>query len=625
MARDQFLITRGLEADIPSLALAEPAFTTDEENFYLGGVSGKVKINNKEFQSFSAFDVPKSWGLDSIVNDGSIADANRAQDLMNYAITNGFTLFFPSGTYQWAKGFEFTTAYGTNKGRIVGQGSPYGLTNGVVFNFNQIDDTDCVKCNGFGVNLENIEIIANASCGVGLNLIGVGGSFQMVNIFIRSFSSSSVGFKMKNIFTATFQNIKVEKYDDSTIADISNCANLTFLHTDFNNDSAKNNDCLTIDGCNALSFFGVNINGQKAVKITESRVINMYGYAECVTLNLTQTQYCVLMGEQTINCDIHINSEMPVVDYGSNNHWKNSIFTNDFIPINPKLMPRNNKNSCGDEEALQSGLIFGTVSGAVIDDKPSLFSGKSYKVTVPTGNSVFRITPSNAYQSNGHRAYGLVEGDEVLYQVSLYTEFDLSLPYDANGLGVRLRYTGAIGGDIYNKPVAIHKDKWTTYQYSMKYSGTSNTSSQEIEFQNNTGAPLEIWVGDKIYTKYKETLTSKMNSIPTIGTFVKGMVFNKSSEIGGFYCTKSGTFGTLSTGATFDIVASSATITKVTGDLNDFALGDFIEVQFGTASFQTRQIMEIDVVGGTIRIDQAPSVTENAVVVDFSSPTFTEV
>lgn len=86
MARDLIQVHRGTLSNIPTLTQGEFGFTTDENQLYIGGISGNVKLthNIKNVKSFGA------------KGDGINDDTGEIQQ----AIDSGNIIFFPKGTYK---------------------------------------------------------------------------------------------------------------------------------------------------------------------------------------------------------------------------------------------------------------------------------------------------------------------------------------------------------------------------------------------------------------------------------------------------------------------------------------------------------------------------------------------
>jgi hypothetical protein len=88
--RDLIQIRRGNEADLPVLAIAELAFTTDTLKLFIGGISGNEQINKTVF-----LDV-KNFGAKG---DGATNDTDAIQAAIDFAELLGATITFPYGTY----------------------------------------------------------------------------------------------------------------------------------------------------------------------------------------------------------------------------------------------------------------------------------------------------------------------------------------------------------------------------------------------------------------------------------------------------------------------------------------------------------------------------------------------
>lgn len=91
MARDQFLLARGLREALPNLALAEPAYLTDTEDLVIGGNAGNVNLSNK-----NSINV-KSFGC---IGDGVTDDTTAFQNAINEAVAKNKMLFIPSGVFK---------------------------------------------------------------------------------------------------------------------------------------------------------------------------------------------------------------------------------------------------------------------------------------------------------------------------------------------------------------------------------------------------------------------------------------------------------------------------------------------------------------------------------------------
>ena len=53
----KILTKRGLKANIPILDVGEPAFTTDTNEFFIGGASGNINITKRELEVVSSLPV----------------------------------------------------------------------------------------------------------------------------------------------------------------------------------------------------------------------------------------------------------------------------------------------------------------------------------------------------------------------------------------------------------------------------------------------------------------------------------------------------------------------------------------------------------------------------------------
>ncbi len=72
----QILLKRGLENDLPELAVGEPAVCTDTGNFYIGATSGNKKINSDGSFDLRTLPTVTSVG-DSDSFAGVVSNANK--------------------------------------------------------------------------------------------------------------------------------------------------------------------------------------------------------------------------------------------------------------------------------------------------------------------------------------------------------------------------------------------------------------------------------------------------------------------------------------------------------------------------------------------------------------------
>lgn len=82
MSKIQF--NRGLKANIPILSLGEPAFATDTNEFYIGGNSSNILINNPSSNQYSSSLYEKFVGLTAINYKKDNVPYNNATNLFSH-------------------------------------------------------------------------------------------------------------------------------------------------------------------------------------------------------------------------------------------------------------------------------------------------------------------------------------------------------------------------------------------------------------------------------------------------------------------------------------------------------------------------------------------------------------
>ncbi len=83
---------RGLKANLPALSVAEPAFTTDTHDLYIGSSSGNIQYAKKSEIKENVYINVKDYGA----KGNGVADDTGA---INEALSHTGCIFFPAGTY----------------------------------------------------------------------------------------------------------------------------------------------------------------------------------------------------------------------------------------------------------------------------------------------------------------------------------------------------------------------------------------------------------------------------------------------------------------------------------------------------------------------------------------------
>lgn len=297
MARDQFLFTRGLKDDLPNLALAEPAFTTDTEELYIGGSGGNVPFFKNDFVNVKHFGVK---------GDGITDDTVKINEVF---LNGNKNIFFPEGNYlikDYIRVFENTNVKMSEKCTILNDNliNEYVFVNGEVGNI-----TYATLYNGDGnISFEggtiDNEIRANKSLPTQAIAIGHANGILIKNI------------NFKNNYQSHFIEINSSK---NVI--IENC-----IFDNLNPDLLTNRSCIDIDRADTPNFppFGSYDN-----TICENVVIQ-----NCIFTNGESAIGTHSGSLSTRHKEIFIfNNYVDVMsgDAISASWWENSVISNNII------------------------------------------------------------------------------------------------------------------------------------------------------------------------------------------------------------------------------------------------------------------------------------------------------
>jgi hypothetical protein len=199
-------------------------------------------------------------------------------------------------------------------------------------------------------------------------------------------------------------------------------------------------------------------------------------------------------------------------------------------------------------------------------------------------------------------------------QISIYSDIDyldtsFRMYIEENG-------SSSINGNF--SYIIPYAKQIKTYGYSV-LAENDGVGWLDLNFNNSTGNIVTLWIGDIIFTQDITELPNFLSAIPATGTWIKGNIFPKSNSNGGFVCTQSGTFKTI-TPATCNVDGTTRDITLVTGNINDFIIGDFIQI--GVIGNPVQRIFDINYQTNIITIGNALTYSGSGVALTIFNPVF---
>lgn len=181
---NQIKVKRGLEANLPTLALGEFGYTTDSEILYIGGNNGNVVINKSDIVNIKRFGAK---------GDGVTDDTVAIQNAINSLSVGGIVLF-PQGDY------VISSTLIVNKPiKLVGEGRG--------------DDSNNTNSSGLGVSRLKWQ---GASGGTMVSFVSATPNHYLFDcgvekLSLNGFELAGIGIHAKSVTMSNFEDIHVRR------------------------------------------------------------------------------------------------------------------------------------------------------------------------------------------------------------------------------------------------------------------------------------------------------------------------------------------------------------------------------------------------------------------------------